>query len=409
MRPMRVLAAALLALAAGVSAAAGQDNDWSVIQRGLYLARVGDCAACHTVDGGQPMAGGYPLDTPFGTIPSANLTPDDLTGIGLWNADEFYRALNEGRSRDGSRLYPAFPYTHFTVTSREDADAIFAYLDTLEPVRNRVPEPDLIWPLGWRFLMAGWNLLNFEPRAFAPEADRSPAYNRGKYLVEGLAHCGMCHSPKTMLGAEQDGDDRFGGGLAEGWWAPSLRGGRGNGIGDWTKEQLIAFLKHGRNERSIAFGPMADVVEHSTRHLTDSDLDAIATYIKEMPGSAVVERRAEAVTLADDVRSLGALVYATQCSACHGPDGEGIPHMLPPLHNSSFAQATNPLSVVRLILEGGAAAVTDRYPTRHAMPAFDWKLTDREVAAVASFVRNSFGNRAPAVSANDVAAIRNGS
>jgi mono/diheme cytochrome c family protein len=407
MKPLMIMAPAALALAAGLTVARAQDNDWSVIQRGLYLTRVGDCAACHTIERGEPFAGGFPLATPFGTIYSANLTPDVLTGLGAWNADDFHRAMNEGRAKDGTRLYPAFPYTHFTYVTREDTDAIFAYLNTLEPVRNVVRPPDLQWPLEWRFLMAGWNLLNFEPRDFQPEADRSPAYNRGKYLAEGLMHCSACHTPKNIIGAEEDGDARFSGGMAEVWWAPALKGGERSGIGDWSKQQIVDFLKYGRNERTTAFGPMADVVRNSTRHMTLEDLDAVATYIKEMPGGEAAQAAAVTRDIAPEVRNLGALVYDTQCSACHAPEGEGVTHMFPPLKDSSFVQADNPHSVIRLILEGGKAVPTEKFPTPHKMPAFDWKLTDDEVAAVASYVRNNFGNSAAPVTAGQVAEVRN--
>ncbi|MEW5423016.1 cytochrome c [Amorphus sp. 3PC139-8] len=385
--------------------AIAQDNDWSEIQRGLYLVRAGDCAACHTVKGQAPYSGGYSLETPFGTIYSANLTPDQDTGLGSWSEADFYRAMNEGISKDGSHLYPAFPYTHFTYATRDDIDAIFTYLNSLDPVRNRVPEPDLTWPLGWRFLMTGWNVMNFEDETFQPDPDRSEAYNRGKYLVEGLMHCGMCHSPKNVIGAEKGGDSRFTGGTAEGWLAPPLTGGPREGIGDWSEEDLVAFLKEGRNARTIAFGPMADVVKHSTQYMRDDDLQAIAAYIKALPENDDADA-GETDEIDDDTQALGELIYATQCSACHASDGSGVAHMLPPLKGSSFVQADNPQSVVKLILEGGQGVATDQYPTQHAMPSFAWKLSDDEVAAVATFVRNAFGNQAPAVSAEEVADYR---
>ncbi|WP_205520647.1 cytochrome c [Propylenella binzhouense] len=402
--------AALLALAGGTTASRAEDNDWSVIQRGLYLTRAGDCAACHTVEGGKPFAGGYPLKTPFGTVYSANLTPDGDTGLGTWDEGDFYRAMNAGRSKDGSRLYPAFPYTHFTYVTREDSDAIFSYLQTLQPVRNRVSKPDLVWPLSWRFLMIGWNWLNFDEKSFVPDAGKSPAYNRGKYLVEGLMHCGMCHSPKNVIGAEEDDPgDRFAGGMAEGWLAPPLVGGSREGIGDWSEDDLVQYLKYGRNGRSIAFGPMAQVVSLSTQHMTDDDLQAVATYLKDIAiqqQDRGTKETKQAAQMSDDVKHVGALVYATQCSACHRADGKGVPNMLPPLADSSFVQADHPRSVIRLILEGGKGVATSKFPTPHKMPAFDWKLTDDEVAAVATYVRNSFGNGAPAVSADDVEEVR---
>jgi len=395
------LAVSAMLLALTACGALAQDNEWNTIQRGLYLARAGDCTACHTADPKKPFAGNYSLGTPFGTIYTANLTPDLETGIGTWTEDDFYRAMTKGRDKEGNRLYPAFPYTHFTIVTREDSNAIFAYLKTLEPVSQRVQDPQFMWPLNWRFLMWGWNLLNFEPRGFSPDPQKSEEWNRGKYLVEGLGHCAMCHSPKTMLGAVEEGEESFTGGDVEGWWAPSLTGNTRDGIGSWTKQQLVDFLKYGRNEKSAAFGPMADVIEHSTRHLLLEDLAAVATYIKDLPA-----REENGETVEVPAQSVGAEIYAAQCSACHAPGGEGVPTMFGPLKGSALVQSENPTTVIRLILEGAKTAVSDKYPTPHAMPSFAWKLNDAEVAAVATYVRNSFGNRAPPVSAEDVAEIR---
>ena len=200
---------------------------------------------------------------------------DPETGIGKWNADDFYRAMTKGLKPDGSRLYPAFPYTHFTIVKRDDSDALFAYLKTLKPVSQRIQPPKFTWPLNWRFLMRGWNLVNFDPHPFQPDPEKSDVWNRGKYLVEGLGHCAMCHSPKNVLGAEEQ-SNRFSGGEVEGWWAPSLSGDKRDGIGDWSKDDLVSSLKYGRNDRSAAFGPMSDVIENSTQYLSDPDLEAIA-------------------------------------------------------------------------------------------------------------------------------------
>ena len=314
--------------------------------------------------------------------------------------------MTTGRETDGTRLYPAFPYTHFTIITREDSDAIFAYLKTLEPVNQRVHEPEFIWPLNWRFTLWGWNLINFEPRAFAPEPGKSEEWNRGKYLVEGLAHCAMCHSPKNLLGAEKDGEDRFTGGDVEGWWAPSLTGDKRDGIGSWTKQQLVDFLKYGRNEKSAAFGPMADVIKHSTRHLRDEDLAAMADYIKDLPAREQYDENQPPESMESAAQKVGAEIYAAQCSACHAPGGEGVPTMFAPLKGSSLAQSTNALTIIRLIVEGGQTAVSDKYPTPLAVPSFAWKLTNDEIAAVTTYVRNSFGNRAPPVNAEEVAEIR---
>jgi mono/diheme cytochrome c family protein len=402
MRLASYIAAFLAGLA--ISPALAGQNDWAAIGQGLYLTRAGDCAACHTMDSTKPMAGNYSLETPFGTIYTANLTPDQETGIGRWNADDFYRAMTKGVEPDGTRLYPAFPYTHFTILKREDSDALFDYLRTLKPVHQRVPPPEFTWPLDWRFLMRGWNLVNFDPHPFRPDPGKSEVWNRGKYLVKGLAHCGMCHSPKDLLGAEKT-SGRFSGGEVEGWWAPSLSGDKRDGIGDWSKDDLVAFLKYGRNEKSAAFGPMADVIEHSTRYLDDRDLEAIATYVKgisargdEAPAKLSDEEGSKA-------QSVGGEIYAAQCSACHAHDGGGVPTMFAPLKGSSLAQSKNPTTVIRAVLQGVRSAPTDKYPTPHSMPSFAAKLTDGEIAAVVNYVRNSFGNQAAAVSPGDVSDI----
>ena len=402
---MRRILSLLLLTAA--PAAAQDANTWSTVERGLYLTRLGDCAACHTVEENEPYAGGLGLPTPFGTIYSANLTPDAETGIGDWSKEEFYRAMTEGVRPDGTRLYPAFPYTHFTRVRRDDADAIYTYLRNVEPVRNRIPEVDIPWPLDVRTSMRGWNILFFEEGELAPVADRSETWNRGRYLVEGLGHCSACHSPRNMLGAEKEGTASYTGGTVEGWFAPSLRqGAGGEGLGDWSNEELAEFLRHGRNERTAAVGPMAEVVEKSTRWLSDEDLKAVVTYIKELPFETPDETAPEPVSKEDPAMQAGSEIYATQCAACHGIEGEGIATQFGTLAGSSLVHASVPLTVVRMILEGARAVPTDKYPTPHAMPAFDWKLSDEDVAAVATYVRNSFGNAAPAVTAETVGEVR---
>lgn len=400
------LLALLIGLMLATTAAAQDANSWSTVKRGLYLTRLGDCEACHTVAGQPSYAGNRALPTPFGTIYSANLTPDPDTGIGDWDSEAFYRALDEGVGKDGKRLYPAFPYTHFTYVTREDSDSIFAYLQTLDPVRNEIREPELAPLIGMRALMRGWNLLNFENKAFVPDPEKPAEWNRGRYIVEGLGHCSACHSPRDLTGAQKDGAARYIGGMAEGWFAPSLRSDGPDGIGDWSEDELKAFLKHGRNDRTAAFGPMAEVIDKSTRWMTDADISAVVAYLRDLPVEAEHAEHEDGGQPDDPVMQLGSEIYATQCGACHGPDGKGIPGMFATLSGSSLVHSRDPTTLIRLVLDGARAVPTDRYPTPVAMPPFDWKLSDAEVAATLSYVRNVFGNSAAIVSEEAVADVR---
>lgn len=402
------LAVSAVVLASFRPALAQDKNSWSTIDRGHYLLQMGDCAACHTADESKPMAGDYPLPTPFGTIYTSNLTPDDETGIGKWTDDDFYRALNEGKEPDGTRLYPAFPYTHFTLVTREDSDAIFAYLKTLQPIHQQVRPPEFPFPLNIRLSLLGWNAINFDDRHFQPNPDKSREWNRGRYIAEGLAHCGMCHSPKNFMGAEKQ-DEAYSGGMTEGWFAPPLRNDVAGGLDNWSREDLIVYLSHGRNDRTSAFGPMADVISKSTSHLSDADIAALSTYILDLPQNEKDKEQEETEEreMPDETRmATGKIIYDAQCSACHTPDGDGVSGMFGRLKGSGIVETAEPTTMVKLILEGEKAVATDKYPTPHAMPAFNWKLTDQQIAAVATYVRNSFGNNAPAVSADTVKDLR---
>ncbi|EJW13661.1 Putative diheme cytochrome c-553 [Rhodovulum sp. PH10] len=392
-----VLAAATLP--ASVPAAAA-DVSYGRIARGKYLTDAADCIACHTVEGGKPFAGGRAVPTPFGTIYTPNITPDRDTGIGAWTDEAFYRAMHEGIRPDGSRLYPAFPYPSFTKMPREDVLAIRAYLNTLDPVRSRPPANDLTWPLNHRVFLRGWNLLFFSPGTFEPDPRQSEAWNRGAYLVQGPGHCGACHTGKNALGANSGPALR--GGVVQGWWAPSLDDDQRTGLGRWSVADVVEYLKTGRNRFSGATGLMAEVVKYSLSNLTEADLEAIAVYLKAQgPGPGGGSRAADrAVTAA------GRQVFADQCAACHATDGSGVPRMFPPLASSTVVQQSDPTTVLRVILEGARTVATDQRPTPSAMPAFAWKLTDAEIAAVATYVRGSFGNRAGAVSAGAVGALR---
>ena len=279
--------------------------------------------------------------------------------------------------------------------------AIKKYLDTLTPVRNETKEPDLPWPLSWRESVAGWNMMFFRPGVYTWDRSKSEAWNRGAYLVDGLGHCGACHSPKNFLGAVKK-DERFVGGQGEGWFATSLRPSKGEGLGAWSQDDIVEYLKTGANEHARALGPMAEVVHNSTMHLDDDDLRAIAVYLKDLPAGSEKQEASDD----HDRLSRGRLLYVDQCAGCHMEDGTGVPGVFPPIKGNTGLHAHDPTSLARLVLEGAASATTPQKPEGFAMPAFDWKLTDAEVADLLTYIRASFGNQATPVAASKVADVR---
>lgn len=397
-----LFAAAAVATAAG-AAIAGSGQNFAQIERGRYLAAAGDCAGCHTKPGGRDFAGGLPVETPFGTVVAANITPDKETGIGLWSDNDFVRALTEGIRRDGAHLFPAMPYPYFTKASRDDVLAIRAYLATVPAVDNSVNADQLPFPLSVRADMAAWNKLNFTPGAFRRDPDKSDEWNRGAYLVEGLMHCGACHTPKNLAGGDKN-DARFHGYALQGWFAPDLTTDPRRGIGSWSADDLVAYLKTGHNRFAAATGPMADVVSHSTSRMTDADLHAVATYLKGQPASQ--EKSPQPIAASDPAMRAGAAIYADECSACHTPSGRGVPNLFPRLAGAPSVQSTDPTSLIRVVLAGTRSVATDDAPTAPAMPAFGHVLGNREAAAVLTYIRNAWGNAAPPVSAGDIATHR---
>ncbi|MBO1078743.1 cytochrome c [Roseomonas haemaphysalidis] len=399
-----LLAAALLTagLLGGHGAKADPDN-FTEVERGRYLATAGDCMACHIGADGKSMAGGHRLETPFGAIAVPNLTPDDETGIGRWTSNQFWRAMHEGIGAHGERLYPAFPYTAFTKMPREDVDAVYAYLRTLEPVRNAVDRDTLPFPFNIRLLMAGWNMLNFTPGVFQPDPAKSAEFNRGAYLVEGPGHCGLCHTPRNLIGGDKSGAHLQGGEL-QGWFAPNITADKRQGIGDWSDAEMVEYLRTGRNARTAASGPMAEVVAYSTSAMTDADLKAIAVYLRER--GAAGDPAPAALAAGDAHMTTGAAVFQDSCSACHVGNGEGVAGMFPRLANSQVVQQTNPTTVIRVILDGAQSVATPTAVTAPAMPAFHWRMTDQQVADVSTYIRNSWGNAAPAVTVDQVRKVR---
>lgn len=395
-----ILLATLLCSALACSAQAEQSGE--IIARGKALTEAGDCYSCHTADPARPFAGGKRIDTPFGAIYSPNLTPDRDTGLGAWTDDGFYRALHEGVAPDGSRYYPAFPYPNFTRMIRDDVLAIRAYLATLTPVRNIPPSPQLRWPLNYRVLMRGWNWLFFRPGIFKPDQQKSAEWNRGGYLVEGAAHCGACHTPKNLFGADKHGQS-YAGGLIEGWFAPRLDGAERSGLKSWSVDDIAEYLQSGRNGRSHAGGPMAEVVANSTSKMSDADVRAMAVYLKDLPAGAPKHAVSPPPQAQMDN---GARIYKGACIACHEADGAGAPRIYPPLPGNANLQAADPSSTLRIILDGAESMTTTRAPNSGSMPAYAAKLSDRDLADVATYIRNSWGNAAPAVSPEQVAKAR---
>ena len=393
-----------LSLAVAVPARA-QGTTYSTIERGRYLVNAGDCASCHTAEGGKPYAGGLAVPTPFGTIYSTNITPDPATGIGKWSEQDFYKAMHDGIRRDGKHLYPAFPYPWFTKVSRADVHAIKAFLDTVTPVRQQNKPTELPWPLSVREVMAGWNKLYFHEGAFKPDPKKSEQWNRGAYLVEGLGHCGACHTDTNLLGAPKTADKLKGGDFGEHWYAPGLTSNLRDGLGGWSAAEIVEYLKTGANAKSAAGGPMAEVVKNSTQYLSDVDLNAIAVYLKDVPSE---QARAAAKTTDIDKQawSRGEALYVDNCTGCHMENGAGVAQIFPSLKGSSAVQAKLPDTVTHILLAGAKTAATPGKPTGFAMPAFARKLDDKEVADLVNYIRNAWGNHSSLTNQNAVSKVR---
>ncbi|WP_127145495.1 c-type cytochrome [Pelagibacterium montanilacus] len=385
------------------SAAGSEELSFSQVERGRYLATASDCIGCHTdfENGAEPYAGGRGLETPFGVIYSPNLTFDDETGLGRWTRDDFYRAMNEGIDREGNHLYPAFPYPYFTLMPRQDTDAIYDYLSTLEPVHKEKPENELPFPFNLRQAILGWNTLFFEEREFVSDPEMSDEWNRGRYLVDGPAHCGACHTGKNFAGADVD-EEYLRGGVLENWLAPNIRGGENGGLDDWSQAEIVQFLRTGRNDHTAALQRMGEVVVLSTQKLANSDLEAIADYLKTLDD----DPREIQPSQDSAVMEAGEAIFFDSCAACHAVDGTGAPGLFAPLDGSNKVNSEDPTTVIRVILEGTQAVATDAHPGPLAMPAYDWKLDDGQIADVATYIRNAWTNSAPAVDAGTVEDLR---
>jgi mono/diheme cytochrome c family protein len=373
------------------------------VARGAYLARAGNCMACHTARGGEAYAGGRSIDTPFGTIVAGNLTPDPETGLGRWSTEAFRRALHEGRSRDGHLLYPAFPYTHTTQMPDADVADLHAYLRSLPAVRQANPPHSLRFPYSTQTALAVWRLMHFEPGRFQPDTVQSAEWNRGAYLVNGPAHCAACHSTRDAFGGASTtfGADDLPGGH---WFAPALSDPQQAGVQGWTTERIVALLQLGSVEGATVMGPMAEVVFHGTQHLRTEDLRAMAVYLQAVPPQPAPAVEFEAADASQ--KALGEQLYQRHCVDCHGAQGQGAVGAYPPLAGNRAVTMASPVNPVQAILSGGFAPATAGHPQPYGMPPFRTLLNDTEVAAVAGFIRQSWGNQAGAVSSLDVQRVR---
>jgi len=383
------------------------EQDFATIERGRYLTAVADCAACHTdPDSNDEFAGGRPIETPFGKVVAPNITPDLETGIGSWSDAQFETAVRLGRDPDGAHLYPAMPFPYYTRMSAQDVRAIRAYLNTIPAVNHSVKSNQLPFPFNIRAGMAIWDALYFKSGTFQPDAKESAEWNRGAYLVRGPGHCGACHTPKTVLGGDLQRQTLQGYSI-QGWFAPNITGDLELGLGRWSVDDVVAYLKNGHNRFAGASGPMAEEVTHSSSRMTDADLHAIALYLKDQPGTNAAVKPLAA---SDPQMVAGGAIYRDLCSACHAPDGSGVAYLIPNLARASAVSSREPTSLLRVVIHGAQTVATPREPTAPAMPAFGWQLSDAQIAAVTTYVRNSWGHAAPALSAGDVHKLRaNGS
>ncbi len=376
----------------------------SSVEQGSYLARAGNCATCHTAEGGQPYAGGVAFHTPFGTLFSTNITPDEITGIGTWSFADFYAAMKHGVRPDGTHLYPAFPYTDFAKMSDDDIGSLYAWMQALPAVRQEAPANQLDFPYNQRRLLAGWNLLFHDASGVPEDPAKSAEWNRGAYLVEGPGHCGACHTPRNALGAERASlaltggsyQDKIRFGYYRQWSGVNLTPDK-SGLAAWSVDDIVSYLRDGVSGNAVVHGPMRDVVFNSTSHLSDDDLRAIATYLKDIPANA----QPPGPVPSEATLARGETVYTVHCGSCHLPTGKGDAGLGVPLVGSPIVQAPDPSSLINVILYGPHLPphlVVDR----SRMKMFGKRLSSADIASVASYVRSEFGHGAGAVSAAQV-------
>jgi alcohol dehydrogenase (quinone), cytochrome c subunit len=379
----------------------------ALAERGKYLADAANCLSCHTREDGEPFAGGVAFETPLGTLYSTNITPDIDTGIGTWTPADLRRAMHEGVAPGGRRLYPAFPYPSYTQVTDEDFDAIYAFLRTIKPVTYTAPGNGILFSQRWT--MRIWNALFFEPGRFDVDTGQSAEWNRGAYLVEGLGHCGACHTPRNLFMAEirerahQGGvmSDHAADGSSRRWFAVNLTSAT-NGLAAWSEDDLFRYLHTGFSRRAGTFGPMNKVIVNSLRHLSADDVRAMAGYIKSLPAGGEYEGDG----VPSDLVDAGRPIYEEHCEKCHGESGRGGFFGGPPLAGSAIVQSDNPISLFNVVLHGPETPEEVSFGKWEDMTSYADTLSDEETAAVSNFVRGSWGNRARPVTEAEVSAQR---
>jgi len=375
------------------------------VERGEYLAKLGNCQTCHTAKNGKAFAGGVRFESAFGTLYSTNITADQETGIGRWSFDDFYLSMKHGVRPDGTHLYPAFPYASFAKLSDADIASIYLYMKTIAPVQAVAKPNDLDFPYNIRVGVRAWNKLFHTPNAYVDDPAQSTQWNRGAYLVQGIAHCGACHTPRNFLGAERNDAALSGGtiydevspGKYRRWFAINLTSAT-SGLANWSEASIVAYLKKGETEHAVVHGPMTDVVVNSTRHLDDADAHAIARYLKELPAAA----ESNGSVASKEQLAAGEITYTVHCGTCHLPTGLGDEVMGVTLAGNAIVQAAEPSSLINVVLYGPRLPPPPFISARTRMKPFGKRLSDEDIANLATYVRASFGNQAGRVSADDV-------
>jgi len=417
--PLLSLLSLTIAMVGYSSTSIAQSSEQILIDKGEYLSKAGDCIACHTKDGGEQFAGGRAVDSPFGAIYSTNITPSKTDGIGHYTYEEFEQALRHGIRADGAFLYPAMPYPSYQKITDEDTKALYAYfLNGVKAVDVEVPETSLSFPFSQRWGIRFWNWVSTDNEQFSAAPKQSSEYNRGAYLVQGLGHCGSCHTPRGLLYQEKSYDhadkDFLVGEDIGIWHAPNIRAGENTNLEHWSEQDLVDYFASGRNHYSAVAGEMTDVIQYSLSHLSKNDLNAMATYLKSQAGQTRTkdkepsdpERTTALLNSAKVEIDSGARLYLDNCGACHFTDGVGAPHVFPQLDGNSLVNADNPKGLIHVILAGARLPSTTDAPEAIEMPGFGWRLNDEDVAKLATFIRQSWGNQSELVKEDDVKTVR---